>query len=166
MARAPTPEEIARIFRPVGSPSFFADPLINVPLPGDVDTGGITGVIVDILGGLIGGRGPAAPILPQAPSGPLPQLPTNGPFTLGGAIPPTNGCGCLPLGGPALACCKGFHLNKATGCDGTPPGSKCVRNRRMNALNPRALRRATSRLKGFERAVKTTRKQLRTLAKI
>jgi len=144
-------------------------PLIPAPPPpGDSDTGGIVGAIIDLIGGVVGGRVPSLPQLPPLPGGQPPTLPglqqngRSGPgFTLGGAIPPTNGAGCLPN-----PCCRGQHLNKGRGCDGAPPGSKCVSNRRMNPLNPRALRRATRRLKGFERAVKGTRKQLRTLTKI
>jgi len=137
----------------------FPNPLLNVPVPGDSDTGGIVGAIIDIVGGIIGGQGPTTFQFPPPPGGTLPQLPTNGDFTLGGAIPTGNGC-------PPNPCCTGQHLNKSRGCDGSPPGSKCVSNRRMNSLNPRALRRATRRLKGFERAVKSTRKQLRTLSRI
>lgn len=134
------------------------------PAPGDIDTGSITGSIIDLLGDILRGRLPTKPTLPELPGGALPRLPNgherSGPgFTLGGAIP-TNGA-CLPN-----PCCRGQHLNKSRGCDGAPPGTKCVSNRRMNALNPRALRRATRRLKGFERAVKNTRKQLRTLSRI
>ena len=136
-------------------------PLINRPPPGDSDTGGIIGVLIDLVGGLVGGRTPGSQPLPPLPGmNQLPPLPTNGDFTLGGPIL-TNGAGC-----PTQACCKGQHLNKSRGCDGAPPGSKCVTNRRMNPLNSRALRRATRRLKGFERAVKSTRKQLRTLSRI
>jgi len=137
--------------------------LINNLPPGESDTGSIVGPLIDLGVDLLRGRVPSLPILPPVPGGTLPQLPTNGRsgpgFTLGGAIPPTNGC--LPN-----PCCRGQHLNKSRTCAGEPPGSKCVSNRRMNSLNPRALRRATRRLKGFERAVKSTRKQLRTLAKI
>ena len=141
--------------------AFQNTPLVNVPAPGDSDTGGIVGIFLDRLGDVIGGRSPILQQFPPAPGGSLPELPgRTGPgMTLGGEILPATGC-------PTAACCSGFHLNKQRGCDGAPPGSKCVRNRKMNALNPRALRRATRRLKGFERAVKGTRKQLRTLAKI
>lgn len=135
--------------------------LIPFGAPGDVDLGPIVGPLIDLIGGVIGGKSPTSPQLPQLPGGVMPQLPRlpqNGDFTLGGAIP-ANGC-------PTQACCKGKHLNKSTDCAGNPPGSKCVSNRRMNPLNSRALKRATRRLKGFERAVKGTRKQLRTLAKI
>jgi len=143
-----------------GHPNPLAGPtLFGGPAPGDIDTGNIIGSIIDIVGGLITGQGPIPFQFPPPPGGTLPPLPTNGPFTLGGAIPTGNGC--LPN-----PCCSGQHLNKTTGCDGTPPGTKCVSNRRMNSLNPKALRRATRRLKGFERAVRGTRKQLRTLAKI
>ena len=140
-------------------------PLLNVPpAPGDGDTGGIIGPLIDLGVDIIRGRVPSLPTLPPLPGGTAPTLRNqngrSGPgFTLGGEIPAGNGC--LPN-----PCCQGQHLNKSRGCDGSPPGSKCVSNRRMNSLNPRALRRATRRLKGFERAVKNTRKQLRTLAKI
>jgi len=137
---------------------------INVPQPpGDVDTGGIIGSLIDLGVDIIRGRVPSLPVLPPLPGQQLPsiQQPRSGPgFTLGGAIPPSNGA-CAPN-----PCCRGQHLNKSRGCDGSPAGTKCVSNRRMNSLNPRALRRATRRLKGFEKAVKGTRKQLRTLAKI
>ena len=51
----------------------------------------------------------------------------------------------IPVGGGAEngACCpSGFHLAK----DGS---GRCVRNRSMNVCNPRALRRAIRREKGF-----------------
>lgn len=135
--------------------------LMNIPPPpGDSDTGGIVGAIIDVIGGIIGGRVPGLPTLPPLPGGPPPRLQQIPTSVSGGAFP------LAAIACPTQACCKGEHLNKSRGCDGAPPGSKCVKNRRMNALNPRALRRATRRLKGFERAVKTTRKQLRTLSRI
>ena len=159
---------IAHGFGFQGVPDVRQTLIGQVPVPGDSDTGGIVGSIIDLLGGIIGGRVPSLPQLPQLPGGQppilLPQTQPNGRsgpgFTLGGAIPASVN-GCIPN-----PCCRGQHLNKGVGCDGAPAGTKCVSNRRMNPLNPRALRRATRRLKGFERAVKTTRKQLRTLAKI
>jgi len=135
----------------------------SCPPPGESDTGSIIGPIIDLIGGIVRGRVPSLPMLPPAPPGALPPLPQNGRsgpgFTLGGAIPASNGCA-------TNQCCRGQHPNKSRSCDGSPPGSKCVSNRRMNSLNQPALRRATRRLKGFERAVKNTRKQLRSLAKI
>lgn len=147
--------------------SFSPTQFIAGTVPGDADTGSIIGSIIDLGVDIIRGRVPSLPTLPPLPGQtvpPLLQQPRSGPgFTLGGPIPPSNGAGgaCAPN-----PCCRGQHLNKSRGCDGSLPGTKCVTNRRMNSLNPRALRRATRRLKGFERAVKGTRKQLRTLAKI
>ncbi len=131
------------------------EPLVAmIPPPGQTVTGSIVGTIIDLIGGVVGGRSPASPALPPVPGSlQLPQLPQNGDFTLGGVIP-ANGTGCA-----TAQCCPGKHPDKKT-------GTKCVSNRRMNPLNAKALRRATRRLKGFERAVKGTRKQLRTLAKI
>ena len=56
------------------------------------------------------------------------------------------------LGGmpSATGCCpRGFHLAK----DGS---GKCVRNRRMNVANPRALRRSMRRVQGFEKLARRT----------
>jgi len=54
----------------------------------------------------------------------------------------------MPNGLPG--CPSGYHPEKS----GEP---YCVRNRRMNPLNPRALSRATRRVGGFARAVKRAR---------
>ncbi len=54
------------------------------------------------------------------------------------------------LGGAGTGCCpRGFHLDKAT-------GTRCVRNRRMNVANPRALRRSMRRVQGFEKLARRT----------
>lgn len=45
------------------------------------------------------------------------------------------------------------------------PGTKCVPRRSMNVANPRAARRAISRLSGFHRMMKRTEKSLRKLAR-
>lgn len=66
-----------------------------------------------------------------------------------GAVRPITGPNGLP------DCPRGFHFHKG----GRP---WCVRNRRMNALNPRALSRASRRVGGFARAVK----RARTLKKV
>jgi len=130
--------------------------IINVPPPGDTDTGGIVGAILDAFGRVVqsvGGVAPGLPTLPPAPGGTPPLLP--------GRIPPAP----LAPGSPGVPlclpnpCCSGQHLDKAT-------GTKCVSNRRMDPLNPKALRRAIRRAKGFERFVKSNRKSLRSLAKI
>ena len=51
-----------------------------------------------------------------------------------------DGTGCCP---------RGFHLSK----DGS---GRCVRNRRMNVANPRALRRSMRRVQGFEKLARRT----------
>ena len=57
-----------------------------------------------------------------------------------------------------VACPSGFHANKSDYFlrDGTfvPKGSKCVRNRRRNPLNPKAASRAISRIKSAKNAAK------------
>jgi len=61
-------------------------------------------------------------------------------------------------GGMTLACATGFHPNKSdyfTKRDGLiPKGTRCVRNRRRNPLNARAMDRAISRLESGKRATK------------
>ena len=79
----------------------------------------------------------------------------------------------LPGGVPFTTpgeCPKGFRLNKSSyflksGAH-IPARSKCVRYRRMNVANTRALKRSTRRLTSFENLVKRERKALRKLAKI
>lgn len=141
-------------------------PLINVPPPGQSDLGGtLGGIITDIVQRLPLPRPRPRLPLPPGGRGPTttgPTFPFPIPIPIPGGLFNGGGAGC----GPSNPCCRGEHLNKSTDCAGNPPGSKCVSNRRMNPLNPRALRRATRRLKGFERAVKSTRKQLRTLSRI
>lgn len=138
-----------------GSPiGGFPTPMsLRLPAPGDINTGGILGTVIDIFGGIIGGRLPALPQLPPVPGGTPPLLPGRiPPAVLAPGSPGFNGCAPNP-------CCSGQHLDKAT-------GTKCVSNRRMDPLNPKALRRAIRRAKGFERFVKANRKSLRSLAKI
>lgn len=79
----------------------------------------------------------------------------------------------MPGGVPAFTpgeCPKGFRKNKSSyflkGGQFIPKGSKCVRYRRMNVANTRALKRSTRRLTSFENLVKRERKALRKLAKI
>jgi len=56
----------------------------------------------------------------------------------------------LPVGASSTGCCPvGYHLAK----DGS---QRCVRNRRMNVANPRALRRSMRRVQGFEKLAKRT----------
>jgi len=108
------------------------------------------------------GGGGGGPSTLQQP-GPLvlgPGSQTPGLFPPGGLVGPIGAGGrgrvpfiAMPNGLPG--CPSGYHPMK----DGQP---WCVRNRRMNALNPRALSRAGRRVGGFARAVK----RARTLKKV
>lgn len=76
--------------------------------------------------------GPRLPPGPTVP-GPGRRFPLPIPIPLPGVWPDGGGDQCP----------KGFHLDKES-------GSKCVRNRRMNSLNPRALNRAIRRVCRFQ----------------
>ena len=90
-------------------------------------------------------------------------IPAPPPVPGGAAFP---GGGLLPAAGQVIggalagyqgavstagACPAGYHLRK----DRRLP-AKCVRNRRMNIANPRALRRGMRRVKGFEKLARRT----------
>lgn len=137
--------------------------MIQTGMPGGLvtDWGGLIRTMIDrFLGpGSTGGSGLQQP-------GPLvlpPGSQTPGLFPPGGLqipIPP----GGLSRGGRAP------FITMPNGLPGCPTGyhpeksgkAYCVRNRRMNPLNPRALSRATRRVGGFARAVK----RARTLKKV
>jgi len=138
---------------------------------------GIKSVALPILGGLIAGPAGVAvggamtrpgtpPILPPTRPG-FPQIggaisfPGGTSVGLGftpsrvpgrGRLPPFTaaGPGVLPGGGiTGQGCPSGYHLDKKT-------GTRCVRNRRMNIANPRALRRSMRRVQGFEKLARRT----------
>lgn len=121
-------------------------------------TGGPGGALLGGVGALVGGGGRPAPPSPSG-GGPFGPYGVTGGITIGGPngigiggrIAPTGyaPAGGAPAGGGAP---KGYHLNKhplpACKSHGAVPArSIYVRNRRMNPLNPRALRRALSREK-------------------
>ena len=91
------------------------------------------------------------------------MVPAPPPVPGGAAFP---GGGLLPAAGQVIGgaiagyqgavstgavCAAGYHLRKDKRL---PP--KCVRNRRMNIANPRALRRGMRRVKGFEKLARRT----------
>lgn len=63
--------------------------------------------------------------------------------------------GMAAQGGMGTSCPPGFHPNKSsywTSQGFVPAGAKCVRNRRRNPMNPRALSRAISRVESAKKA--------------
>ncbi len=148
-----------------GDPGFLSSLWKGVKkIAGPVLGGLIGGPIGAVIGGGIGGRStpPIAP--PMAPQIPASQeyYTRLGPFTQQSRkitpVPRFVGTpGVTPLaiahGGGMVnsaGCCPvGYHLDKKT-------GTRCVRNRRMNTCNPRALRRAMRRVQGFEKLAKRT----------
>ena len=144
-------------------------------------TGGPAGALKGAAGAAITAirgksAGPGQVVLPPSPF----TLPPS-PFTNGGGGVTFPGIGGfpggggtttkqLPPGGPGtvitdvgavIACQTGFHANKSAyyrrSPQGTvifhPRGTVCVRNRRRNPLNPRALSRSLSRMASAKRAV-------------
>lgn len=123
---------------------------------------GLFGFLGGVAKRAIGAVGRATGLLPQQPqvmqiAAPPPQvrpgLPLPGPFR---ARPEAILPGGRPFieresaAGMKLACPSGFHPNKSDYFlkDGTfvAKGTRCVKNRSRNPLNPRALRRAVSRI--------------------
>jgi hypothetical protein len=126
-------------------------------------TGGVSGAITGAATPFIGTSTRAAAGLAQPAGGPgvprtaIPTLPLPGGARLTGPnllmAPPTSaprtGTGTMS-NGMKLACPAGFHPNKASyflkSGQFVPEGTRCVRNRRRNPLNPRALRKAIGRI--------------------
>lgn len=120
-------------------------------LPGGSD------VLWDLYGRLVdkflptGGPGDALSILPpQDPVRDLPFVPQFIDRFLSGTMPRGARAPITNEQTGRMECPQGYHFHKG----GQP---YCVRNRRMNPLNPRALNRASRRIGGFARAVKRAR---------
>lgn len=129
-------------------------------------TGGPGGAIIGGLAGYSGSGGgtPGTSVVRSMPTLPVPGgggLPMPGGFNFGGRSGPGT-IGGIPIMAPGYGfggklrgrvppqngqCPRGWHLNKHTLSDGTGARSMCVRNRTMNPLNPRALKRALTREK-------------------
>ena len=133
-----------------------------------------------------GGVVPSSPLqtAPRTYLGGGIKFPALGPMTgssLPAAAAPSAGvpaCGCshstrmVPYAAPGMtpqplnqACLRGYHMNKSsyyvcTGDGSTavrvPKGTACVKTRRMNVGNARALRRALRRAYGFEKLAMRT----------
>lgn len=121
------------------------------PMLGRTAALGGAGLVAGTLGGAFGGNGRCGPGQVRVGNrcvSPGDVFPGGAPF-----ISPAG-----PAAGTQIACPSGFHPNKQSYRlkDGTfvPKGSKCVKNRRRNPLNPRALDRAISRVSSAKRASK------------
>ncbi len=148
-----------------GDPGFLSSlwkGVKKVALP--IIGGMIAGPAGAAIGAGLGGAGRTPPIMaPMAPkprqdlrlrAGPIaarstdfyPPVPAFG----GPAMPSARGAMGPEFAGSGTGCCpRGFHLAK----DGS---GRCVRNRRMNVANPRALRRSMRRVQGFEKLARRT----------
>lgn len=83
-----------------------------------------------------------------------PAPPRPPPLTFGGPGPIAPSAAAVGVVGTTIACPSGFHANKSsyfTLAGHVPKGSRCVRNRRRNPMNPRALDRAISRVDSGKR---------------
>lgn len=116
----------------------------------------LPGPLPGIIGGIIGGQiQPISPIpgIPPMIGGlPVPGGGRPPPLTRPLPRPPGGGLPIIP-GVPGAACPAGFHPAK----DGS---GRCVRNRRMNVMNPRAARRAIRRIKGARKMLQSIERQL------
>lgn len=130
--------------------------------------GGALGFATGGIGGAIRGSGlisqpsaPSFPSFPQLPAGPGGGRGIAIPFA--SSAPAARGPNGNGMAGTKLACQSGYHPNKADYFlkDGTfvPAGTRCVKNRRRDPLNPRALRHAIGRVE----AGKTWQAKLREI---
>ena len=153
------------IFGFIGSAIKTVGGVVGELLPGPAGT--VVKGITNALPGknLLAPRAPAGPGLAM-PTGTMPTLgfPTTGaPGTGFGAVPPPSGSG--GGGGGTMTngkgCTIGFRPNKTSyyvrnplglGGNQIEIGERCVKRRRMNPLNPRAISRAIRRLESAKRA--------------
>lgn len=132
---------------------------------------GPAGFAAGALGGALAGGPGRTPSISQVSQRPIPFNPFGAkpvqqapPIRLGpiginpGAIAPGGKPFISTVQDAGVACPSGFHPNKSDYFlkDGTfvPKGSRCVKNRRRNALNPRAASRAISRIESAKKATK------------
>lgn len=148
-----------------GDPGFLSSLWKGVKkIAAPIIGGMIGGPFGAVIGGAIGGGGGQPPPIRQIPQprssvglnlGPIsarstdfyPPVPkfSGAPMAAG-----ARGGRAGPVGMDASGCCPvGYHMAKSG-----PP--RCVRNRRMNVANPRALRRSMRRVQGFEKLARRT----------
>jgi len=132
----------------------FAKPLLKF-VPGPI--GLIAKAAAIAGGGIAAAKYLAPPQFPVAQTQAFPLSPSGQMTRFAPGRAATFGQGALPsammpgVTGAEGACPVGYHLRK----DKRLP-AKCVRNRRMNVANPRALRRGMRRVQGFEKLARRT----------
>lgn len=148
-----------------GDPGFLGK-LVGGALKGVAGfvTGGPVGALAGVASSFLGKAGPQ----PVAPTVQMPRYtPTAMAPTAPGAAVPARGP--IPIGSVQMKP-AGYHINKTSyflkSGQFIPAGTVYVRNRRRNMANGRALNRAITRAKGFDRLVKRNRAALRSLARI
>jgi len=110
------------------------------------------GPVGAIAGAVIGGVEAGKMMVPAAPPAPpAGAFPGGGLLPAAGVVLGSAVAGYQGAVAQAGTCPAGYHLRKDKRL---PP--KCVRNRRMNIANPRALRRGMRRVKGFEKLARRT----------
>jgi len=135
-------------------------PTLDIPIPGfpiSIPLPGSCGPLEACSGPIVAGvcLGSCVPF--NSPFVPGPG-PAPGPAPLPPAQQQLGGCPPRGNGGAMILCPSGCHPNKSdyflrSGAF-VARGTKCVRNRRRNPLNPRALDRAASRLRSASKAGK------------
>lgn len=148
-----------------GDPGFLSSLWKGVKkIAAPVIGGLIGGPIGAMVGGSFGGGGRGTPPIMAPVSQPRQQVGINlGPISArstdfyppvprfgGAAMPSATAHERMAAASAGTGCCpRGYHLAK----DGS---GRCVRNRRMNVANPRALRRSMRRVQGFEKLARRT----------
>lgn len=144
---------------PAGRMVTSGDPGLFGGLVGAVKgfvTGGPLGAVSGAVSGFRGPQRPAAPTNIALPAiGARTGITVNRPGFVGAAQRAVPGGA---TGTMQIACPSGYHPNK-TGYflksgQYVAPGTRCVKNRRRNPLNPRALSRAMGRLTSAKKASK------------
>lgn len=124
---------------------------------GGLITGGPLGAITGGIAGAISKPAPKLPPVPTYTGLPLPTVSISRPAMPATGFGPAVGTRPMTTGTVTqeIGCPKGYRPNKSayyTKSEGyIPKGTKCVRSRRMNSANPRALDRAMTRLNSAKR---------------
>lgn len=146
--------------------SFLGKAVGTIARVGSKILPGPAGAILGTVGGFLGGRAAR----PTPPAGFAPMQTSMTGLQLGGPRGITLGVqrtqavtASARVQNGGGGCPSGYHLNKSGYYDRSgfvPPGSRCVRNRRMNVANPRALRKGLRRVAGFGKLASRARRDI------